>query len=473
MSYVHYERLSALDATFLAIETPAVHMHVGAVHIFQGAPFRAADGSLDFERIHALSEPALRRSGRFRQRLESIPVFGHPVWVDDPQFNLNYHLRHTSLPQPGDARQLKRLAGRIFSQKLDRHRPLWEMWIVEGLEDGRFAVITKIHHCMIDGIASADLMAGFMQGSPHDALPTASGRWVPRPPPTGAQLFREELRRRASLPGKAISAGLSVLREPLRTLSRAEGAVEAVGEALTHALGSASATPINDPVGPYRRFDWTRMDLSAVKQVKTRLGGTVNDVVLAIVSGAMREFLGRRSVSTEGLDFRAMLPVNVRTEDQRGKLGNRVAFLMARLPLHEKDPQARLQAVIETTHELKASSTVAGGELLEEISDWTTGALFAGLSQITALTRSYNMVVTNIPGPQFPVYLAGTTMDEIYPLVPLFSNQGLGIAIFSYNGGLFWGFNADWDAVPDLHDLVSLVDQEFEALSKLGEGGER
>jgi len=473
MSYAHHERLSALDATFLALESPNVHMHVGAVHLFQGDPLRAADGSLDFERIRGLSEPALRRSGRFRQRLGHIPWFGHPVWLDDPRFNLDYHLRHTSLPEPGDSRQLKRLAGRIFSQKLDLHRPPWEMWIVEGLEDGRFAVITKIHHCVIDGISGADLMAGFMQGSAGEPIATSTGRWVPRPNPSDAQLVTEELRRRASLPVKAVAAGLSALQEPLRTLDRARHAVESVAEALSHGLGSASATPLNDEIGPYRRFDWTRLELAAVEQLRSQLGGTVNDIVLAIVAGAMREFLGRRSVSVEGIDFRAMLPVNVRAEDQRGRLGNRVAFLMARLPLQEKDPRARLRCVIETTQELKASSTVAGGELIEELSDWTTGALFAGISRLAATTRSYNMVVTNVPGPQFPVYLAGARMDEIYPLVPLFRNQALGIALFSYNGGLFWGFNADWDAVPDLHDLVLLVHQEFESLSKLGKEPER
>jgi WS/DGAT/MGAT family acyltransferase len=213
------------------------------------------------------------------------------------------------------------------------------------------------------------------------------------------------------------------------------------------------------------------MDLSAMKKLKDRLGGTLNDVVLAVVAGAMRGFLERRSVPVDGLDFRAMLPVNIRTEDQHGKLGNRVAFLIAGLPLEETDPRGRLRRVIETTQDLKASSTVAGGELIEEISDWTTGALFAGFSRLTARTRSYNMVVTNVPGPQFPVYLAGALMEETYPLVPLFSNQALGIALFSYNGGLFWGFNADWDAVPDLHDLVLLVHQEFELLSKLAEEG--
>ncbi len=467
MRYAHYDRLSALDATFLEIETPSVHMHVGSVHLFDGEPLRTPEGGLDIERIRALAEPALRRSARFRQRIERIPVFGHPVWVDDARFNLDYHLRHTSLPEPGDARQLKRLAGRIFSQKLDPNRPLWEMWFVEGLEDGRFAVIMKAHHCMIDGVSGADLLAGFLQGAPGSGEPPPAPRWLPRPEPGPVRLVAGELARRASLPLAAARAGLSALGEPLHALEAVRESAAAVAEALRAGLSSASPTPLNDDVGPYRRFDWTRFDLAAVKEVKSRLGGTVNDVVISVVSGAMRRFLQRRSVDVDGLDFRAMMPVNVRSEDQHGKLGNRVAFLMARLPVDESDPARRLARVIETTRSLKDSSTVEGGEILEEISDWTATSLFAGISRLAARARSYNMVVTNVPGPQFPVHLLGAKMHEIYPLVPLFSNQALGIALFSYDGGLFWGFNADWDAVPDLHDLVEMVQAEFEVLRKL------
>jgi len=466
MSYTHCDRLSALDATFLELESPSVHMHVGSVHLFDGGPLRTSEGGLDIERIFALAEPALRHSVRFRQRIERIPVFDHPVWVDDTGFNLQYHLRHTSLPEPGDARQLKRLAGRIFSQKLDPNRPLWEMWFVEGLEDGRFAVIMKAHHCMIDGVSGADLLAGFMQDAPGAGEESPTPRWVPRPAPGPTQLFAGEFARRASLPAKAARAGLAALREPLRALEEARKGVGAVVEALGAGLGSASPTPLNDDIGPYRRFDWTRFELAAVKEVKSRLGGTVNDVVIAVVAGAMRRFLQRRAVDVDGLDFRAMMPVNVRREDQHGKLGNRVAFLMARLPVDEKDPIKRLARVIETTRGLKDSSTVEGGELLEELSDWTATALFAGVSRLAASTRSYNMVVTNVPGPQFPVYILGAKMQEIYPLVPLFSNQALGIALFSYDGSLFWGFNADWDAVPDLHELVEMVQDEFETLRK-------
>lgn len=467
MSYTHYDRLSALDATFLEIESPSVHMHVGSVNLFDAEALRTPEGGIDIERIRALSDPALRRSARFRQRIERIPVFGHPVWVDDPSFNLDYHLRHTALPDPGDLRQLKRLAGRIFSQKLDPNRPLWEMWFIENVEGGRFAVVTKVHHCMIDGVSGADLLAGFMRGTADGEGETSSSRWVPRPAPGPTQLMGHELVRRASLPAMAARAVVAAFGAPTEAFGNARHALEAVGEMLGAGLSSASATPLNDDIGPYRRFDWTRLDLAAMQEVKRRLGGTLNDLVLAIVSGAMRSFLERRSVEVDSLDFRAMLPVNTRSHDQHGKLGNRVASVAARLPVHEKDPAQRLASVIATTRRIKASNMVEGGELLGELSDWTFTRIVADVSRLAARARAFNMVVTNVPGPAFPVYLAGARMQEIYPLVPLFSNQALGIALFSYDGTLFWGFNADWDAMPDLHDLVEMVQREFETLQKL------
>jgi WS/DGAT/MGAT family acyltransferase len=462
MAYSHYERLSALDATFLTIESPSVHMHVGSVAILEGAPLRTAEGGLDLERIRGLSAPVLQRSPRFRQRLERIPGFGHFVWVDDPRFNLDYHLRHTSLPEPGDARQLKRLAGRIFSQKLDLRRPPWEMWLVEGLEDGRFAVISKLHHCMIDGVSGAELLASFMaEGSEAGAAPA---RWLPRPAPTGARLFADELARRAALPARVAAAGLRGLGAPLRTLGEARHALEAVGHVLAAGLRSASSTPLDVEIGPYRRFDWTRMDLAAVREVKGRLGGTVNDVVLAIFAGAMRHFLERRAVAVDELEFRAMLPVSVRRRGERAKLGNRVASLVARLPVDEASAAERYRRVVAETGRQKASDLVEGGELLEELADRT---VFAFLSRLVSRARAGSVVVTNVPGPQIPLGLFGARMEEVYPLVPLFTNQALGVALLSYDGSLFWGFDADWDALPDLHELVDLVQEEFEALRKL------
>ena len=466
MAYSHYDRLSALDATFLALESPSVHMHVGTVAIFEGGPLRAPDGSLDLERIRALSEPTLRRNARFRQRIARVPVFDHPIWVDDASFNLDYHLRHTSLPEPGDERQLKRLAGRIFSQKLDLGRPLWEMWFVEGLEDGRVAVISKVHHCMIDGVAGVDLLAGFLVASEQPGSAPA-GRWLPRPVPSQAKQLADEIAYRLRFPARAAGAGLRALGAPLESLREARHALEAVGQVLAAGFDSASSTPLNDDVGPHRRFDWTRMDLAALKEVKARFGGTLNDVVLAIVSGAMRHFLQRRGVAVDEIAFRAMVPVNVRREAERGKVGNRVVSVAAALPVDERDPARRMARVIEATQRFKTSDIVEGGELLEGLGEWGMTSLMASFARLSALTRAFNLVVTNVPGPQVPLRMLGAKLEAVYPLVPLFSNQNLGIALFSYDGGLYWGFNADWDAVPDLHELVELLHQELELLCKL------
>jgi WS/DGAT/MGAT family acyltransferase len=239
-----------------------------------------------------------------------------------------------------------------------------------------------------------------------------------------------------------------------------------VGEAIWAGLTPASPTPLNPDIGPHRRFDWARFDLDAVKEIKSRLGGTINDIVLTVVTGTIRRFLRDRGLRVEELDFRSMLPVSVRSRAERGRLGNRVSFLIAQLPLDAKDPRERLRRIIETTRKLKESKEVRGAEIIEQISDWTFTTLFVQFTRLAAQALSYNLVVTNVPGPQFPVYLLGAKMLETYPLVPLFTNQALGIALFSYDGGLFWGFNSDWDALPDLHEIVEMLEQELKILTQ-------
>jgi diacylglycerol O-acyltransferase len=466
MAYAHCERLTALDASFLVAEDHAVHMHVGSVGIFGLGGLAAADGGLDMERIWAAADRTLATLPRFRQRLAYAPVFGSPVWVDDEHFNLRYHIRHTALPHPGDERQLKRLAGRIMSQQLDRAKPLWEMWYVEGLPEGRFAVVSKIHHCMVDGISSVDLM-GSMMSPDANAAPEPAPHWRPRPAPTPGRLFAAEVARLATLPLDAARGIGHLISDPRHSIATARQALGGLGEALAAGLVPASATSLNCPIGPHRRFDWLRIDLDRVKRIKNRHGATINDVVLAIVAGALRRFLRQRGEMVDQLTFRAMIPVNLRGADEHDGRGNRVSFMIAPLPLSERAPADRLRQVVATTQALKRSQQRRGGELIEQVSDRLHSNLFGYISRLSASVSPFNVIVTNVPGPQLPLYMLGAPLRAAYPLVPLFANQALGIALFSYDGGLFWGFNADWDAMPDLHDAVAAVEAECATLGEL------
>lgn len=473
MSYSHHERLSAIDATFLDIEDENVHMHVGALAIFEGGELLRDDGGIDFARIRRLAGPGLARHRRFRQRLAQVPLTRHPVWVDDANFNLDYHLRHTALPEPGDERQLKRLFGRVMSQKLDEHKPLWEIWFVEGLEGGRFALITKVHHCMVDGVSGVEMIGLLMDPAIEadakriEEEGTTPPRWLPRPAPSALGLLADEARRRVAIPLEAVRAGLGAVVHPGESLDAMRTGIEALREFLTPGLSGGSQTPLNPDIGPHRRFDCLRMDLDAAKSVGKKLGGTLNDVVLAVTAGAVRRFLDGRGVATGGLHFRAQVPVTIRTPEEKETLGNRIAMLLADLPVAEPDPRRRIEIVIDTTKQLKASHQAKGAELLEKIGDWTAKEFLGALVRITGRQLAYNIVVTNVPGPPFAVKLLGARMTEMYPLVPLFSNQALGVALFSYDGALFWGLDADWDAMPDLHDFVLAIETEFATLCEL------
>jgi WS/DGAT/MGAT family acyltransferase len=468
MPYTYFERLTALDQSFLALEDTNAHMHIGAVALFDAAALAGPGGALNLDEVRRLMEAGMHRVPRYRQRLAWIPLLGHPVWIDDDRFNIDYHVRHTHLPAPGDERQLKRLAGRIMSQQLDRGKPLWEMWVVEGVEGNRFAIVSKVHHCMIDGVGSVEITGSVMRPTPDrdPRLDERPPRWLPRPAPAPRRLVAAELFHRVLEPVVSAAHVRAALRDPRRTarslVDAATGLVEAVGAGLR----PASPSPLNVEIGPHRRFDWTSMDLGIVKQIGRQLGGKVNDVVLAIVSGALRRFLRRRGVAVERLDFRAMVPVNVRDSGARDDMGNRVAMIVARLPLDAPDPGERLARVVRETSVVKGSRQALGVQTLEDVSDHTFTTLFTLFGRLAAASRPFNLVVTNVPGPQFPVYVLGARMTACYPLVPLFRNQALGIALFSYAGRLYWGFNADWDAVPDLHDVVEAIETEAAALAR-------
>ncbi len=468
MAHTFTERLSAMDAMFLEIEDDSVHMHMGGVAIFEAAPLRGEDGGLDLDLILSFAEAQLHKSPRLRQKLATIPWFDSPVWVDDARFNLAYHVRHAALPPPGSERQLKRMAGRILSQALDRNKPLWEMWLIEGLEGDRFAVVSKLHHCMADGMSSGDL-AGLLTGSKPRQTPTPGPLWLPRAVPEATGLVASELVRRVSAP-------LSLLRGAVRPDSDERSA--GLGESLERwgkvargalrmaeaGLEAASDTPLNVEIGPHRRFDWIRLDLPTLKRVGHAAGGKLNDAVLALVAGAVRTFLTNRAEAVSTLTFRAAVPVNVRTAADRGRLGNRVSSLVVELPLAESDPWQRLLRIVETTRELKGSGETQAVDLMGRVADLLPAGAMAGISR--AGNRAVNMVVTNVPGPREPIYMLTARMLASFPIVPLMANQALNIAIFSYEDGLFLGFLADWDAVPDLHAFVEAVAAESERLAK-------
>jgi WS/DGAT/MGAT family acyltransferase len=461
------ERLSALDASFLEVEDATSHMHVGAVLILDAAPLRDAQGRLDFEGIASLVAARIPAFPRYRQRLAWIPVEAHPVWIDDPDFHLQYHVRHTALPRPGDERQLKRLAGRIVSQQLDRGKPLWELWVVEGLEGDRFALIAKVHHCMIDGISGVDLIAALLRPEPGSSLEDPPP-WEPRPIPSGVSLLARDLARRAAAPWQMLGRAADAVRDPAGTARELLSGAGAVAEVLGGGFNPASDTPLNPPgIGPHRRFDWIRFDLGAVRDLAHAFAGTVNDVVLAVVAGASRHFLAGRGVGDlDALAFRAMVPVSTRGSDERGRLGNRVAQIVVPLPVDEADPLRRLRRVIEAARTTKRSGQARGSELIEALGDWITPQLVSSAVRLQARTRPYNLVVTNVPGPPVPLYLLDAPLLEIYPVVPLFKNQALGIALFGYHEGLYWGLNSDWDRVPDLHDYVGALADAWDDLAK-------
>jgi WS/DGAT/MGAT family acyltransferase len=462
----HYDRLSAQDRSFLDLEGPTTHMHVAGCFVFEKGPLATPQGGVDIDKIRDYVASRLHRIPRYRQRIEWIPVENHPVWVDDDRFNIHYHVRHTALPAPGDDRQLKRFCGRVMSQQLDRGKPLWEMWVVEGLEHERFALVCKTHHCMVDGISGVDLLAVLLSPTPEKEYDPA-GRWLPSPVPSGTRLLRDAFVRRIEIPIALTNAIGAALRAPEATLAKVTETAQAFGETLSAALSPATDTPLNRPIGPHRRFDWVGFDVDAVKHVKNRLGGTVNDVVLATVAGAVGRFLEQRGIPIgrqRAMDFRAFCPVSVRSADERGALGNRVSGMIAKLPIAEHDPQRRIERVREITRHLKDSKQALGAQVLTSVSEWTAPTLATMASRLAFDNRSANMVVTNVPGPQIPLYLLGAKMTETYPMVPLFSSMGLGIALFSYAGGLYWGIVCDWDQFPDLHDFVRALDASFRDL---------
>jgi WS/DGAT/MGAT family acyltransferase len=449
-------------------------MHVGAVAVFEAGPLAGPDGSVDAAAIERYVASRLHLLPRYRRRLAWTPLDEQPVWVDDDRFNLRYHVRRARLPHPGDAAALKELTGRILSQHLDRDKPLWELWIVEGLEDGRFALIVKVHHCMVDGASGMNLLTTLYSASP-EACVEAPPPWRPRPAPSALELAFEDAAERVRGPLTLARAAAAALRRPAETFSALAAAGSAMRQAIQEGLHVPAPTPLNQRIGPHRRTEWSSVELARVKQIRRRLDGTVNDVVLAAVAGALRRFLTVRGVRLARLHYRVVIPVNARREGERVEAANRVSALFLQLPVDEPDPRRRFATIQAETRRLKDSQAARGIELFSRIGDWggLPGFTRAGVRIVERL-RPYNLIVTNVPGPQFPLYVLGAKLLEMHPLLPLFESQGLGVAVMSYLDRVSWGLIADYDLVPDVAELNQAMDDAFAELAEVaGVGGAR
>lgn len=467
-----YIRLTAFDRSFLDLEDRNTHMHIAAVCIFDAAPLSRPSGAVDVDRIRRHINARLTSIPRYRQRLTYVPFEKHPVWVDDYRFNLRYHVRHVSVPRPGDDRQLKRILGWINSQPLDRERPLWEMWVVEGLEGNRFAIVQKVHHCMIDGLAGAEEMAAVLDIEPERRIDFPR-RWQPRPTPSSFKLLGDALIRRATAPmvlGRAAARALT--RDPRESLYALRCTISGLAAAGRSCLPPASETVLNRAIGSQRRFDWLALELDTVKTVGRKLGGSVNDVVLAAMTAGLRRYFLQHGTSRDelkDLTVRAMCPVNRRTERADQSVGNKVAGMFVELPVGVPDAATRVRAVHASTGRAKVTGHSSGTALLGSISDWVAPSLIRMISEGAPRLCLYNTIVTNIPGPPIPLYMQGARMLETYPIVPLFPNQGLAVALFSYAGSIYWGFNADREVIPDLHEFVLDVEEGFNELAAAAE----
>jgi diacylglycerol O-acyltransferase len=438
------DRLTGLDASFLHLERSGAHMHVASASIFEGpAPSHEEFRDHIASRLHLVP--------RFRQKLRFVPLDqGRPVWVDDPHLNLDYHVRQSALPAPGSDEQLRNLAARIFSQQLDRSKPLWELWLVEGLDDGRFAIIGKSHHALVDGVSGVDITTVlFDLDREPEGPPSPPPPWLARPEPTDLRLLQDALRERLTSPRELVRGVRHALRGPRKVLQGVGATTKMVGAGL-----SAPSSVFNVEIGPHRRFAMAQADLGDLKRVKDAHGGTVNDVILSIVSGGLGRYLRARGHETEGVELRAMVPVSVRATDERGALGNRITAMMAPLPIGVEDPVERLRILSAEMGDLKSSGQAVGAEILTKLTDFAPTTIASQAARLQPAQRFFNLVVTNVPGPQFPLYVLGRRMESIFPMVPLAHKQALCVGIMSYDGQVNFGLIGDFDAMADLDSFA-------------------
>ncbi|MDX1658369.1 MAG: wax ester/triacylglycerol synthase family O-acyltransferase [Nitriliruptorales bacterium] len=452
MGQGHGDRLSTVDAAFLHMETPTQHMHVGGLFVFDAAD---ADG-FDYARFLELVRSRLHLVPRYRQKLAFAPFnLSAPAWVDDREFDLSYHVRHAALPRPGTTEQLMEYAARILSRPLDRDRPLWELYVIEGMSENRFAVLGKNHHAMIDGLAGIDIATVMLDVSPDppDPIPDPEP-WEPAPAPSGYELAWSGVLDLAASPRSLLDRVLEVAQAPRDTLKAAIEAAEGLVSFASSSLRRpAPPSPLNQPPGIHRRFAIERLALERFKDVKNAFDATVNDVVLAVVADATGRLLRARGIDTEGLWLRAMVPVSVRAPEDRHALGNRIVSVFVDLPMFEMDPAERLRVCHEAMQDVKEQHQAVGAGFLIGLAQFAPPTLHAMASRAASRSRLFNFLVTNVPGPQMPIYCLGARLLGAFPFAPLAATQSYAVGLTSIDGWMNFGFTGDYKAVPDLDDV--------------------
>lgn len=459
-----HEAMTAADAVFLRLETPHEPQHVGSLSLFVGDALRDDEGAIRIDELRAHVARRLDRVPRLRHRVMDVPFGqGRPVWVDDADFDIDYHVRLTSLPRPGGSEQLLDLMSRVQAIALDRARPLWEMWFVDGVADDRVGLIIKTHHALGDGIANVDLAMALVDLEPDPAPDDPAHPWEPRPATAPRDLLTESVIDQARRPLSIARAAADAVRDPRPLISTATSVVRTVRDFVV----KPAPAPWNRDVGAQRRWVSASVPLETVRAIRGEHEATINDVVLAACSGALRRFLTERIDAPESLppSLTAMVPVSLRTDDEHGDtLGNRISLILVDLPITEPDPAVRLQRIHTQTRELKGSVMVDGAQTILELAD-TIPQLAPTVTRFVSRQIPMNLVVTNVPGPPIPLYLRGAPLVETYPYVEVLDNEGLTIAVVSYDDTLFFGITGDRDVMHDIADLATAIAAEFDELA--------
>jgi WS/DGAT/MGAT family acyltransferase len=458
------QKLTALDASFLHLESPTNHMHIGGIAIFGPSPL--GTGAKLYKGLVKAIEPRLDLVPRYRQKVALVPLsLDVPVWVDDANFDIENHVLRAALPKPGGDRELQNLAARVFSRPLDRRRPLWEIYIVEGLPEGKWALLTKTHHALVDGISSLELVTVLLDTDPEVAGNVRKSSWTPKEAPSSLDLVVESLRDKLARPGRLISTVRGVVEKRGQIADALRDTASGIA-VMAQTLRNPSSTVLNGSIGPSRKYTYSRFPLEDFRTVKNHFGATINDVVLASVAGGLRNYLELRGVDPEDKDeaLQALCPVSIRDTSEKSAMGNRLAMLLVKLPIDEPDPAKRMARVKETVDNLKERKQAVAADFLMNLAGFSPATLHAMVARSTIRQIGFNLVVTNVPGPQFPLYFQGARLIEAFPIAFLYDKQRVAIAIFSYCGWLNFGYIVDAQGIRDVNKFAKSVEHGFQEL---------